>query len=63
MEWHCVTSVKKQDEVRTVSLPFKVTGTVMWDTEGWMLVDFLHRGKPLVLISCLDTPENVACTL
>jgi len=32
---------------RTIPLPFKVTGTVLWDTDWWMLVDFLQRGETI----------------
>ena len=38
---------KTQDVARTIPLPFKVTGTVLWDTDWWMLVDFLQRGETI----------------
>jgi hypothetical protein len=44
LEWNHMTSPKK--EARTISLAIKLMGTVFWNAEGCILVDFLLEGEP-----------------
>ena len=50
MEWHQSTSPKKNAK-RVPSTPGKVMGTIFWNADGRILLDFLPKGETI----------NVAC--
>jgi histone-lysine N-methyltransferase SETMAR len=46
VEWHYTTSPKKKR--KTVPSACKIMGTVLWDSEGCILVDFLEKGETII---------------
>ena len=46
MEWHHLDSPTKK-KPKTVPSAKKIMGTVFWDAEGRILIEFLERGKSI----------------
>jgi hypothetical protein len=62
MEWHHLTSPKKK-KTKTVPSAGKVMGTVFWESEECILVDFLEKGKTINAARYVQTLNKLRCAL
>ena len=58
MEWHHLDSPTKK-KPKTVPSAKKIMGTVFWDAEGYILIDFLGPGKTINASDYVQTLRKI----
>ena len=62
MEWHCLDSLTK-NKTKTMPSAKKIMGTVFWDAEGCILIEFLEPGKTINAARYVQTLLKFQCAL
>jgi hypothetical protein len=58
MEWHHVVFPKK-NKARTIFLVGIIVGTVFWDVQRCILVDFLPRAETINAVLCVQACQKL----
>ena len=62
MEWHHLDSPTKK-KPKTMPSAKKIMGTVFWDAEGCILIEFLEHGKTISAASYVQTLIKLRCAM
>jgi len=62
MEWHHLHSLSKK-EGKDSAISCEGDGTVFWDSEGLILVEFLEPGQTITAARYVQTLHNLRCAL
>jgi hypothetical protein len=61
MEWHNAASPKKK-KARSITSAGQIIGTLSWDVEGCILVDFLTERKLSMTFATFRRSRNSTCS-